>query len=259
VLEELGGGVLGKVFLAWDPKLRRHVAVKVLKPELRDAVGGKRFLQEIAIVAAFNHPNIVPLFEADEIAGFLYYAMRHIPGEPLSARLKREGYLPVADAVSIARDVARGLAHCHERGVVHRDVKPKNILLHERSALITDFATAMATAGGGTRFTTSGIWVGTPEYMSPEQAAPGGIVDQRSDVYGLGCVLYEMLAGEPVFSGATRQAVLAKHMRERVPSLRIARPTVPEALEHIVVTALAKRPDERFADAGTLAEALERA
>jgi DNA-binding SARP family transcriptional activator len=256
VLEQLGGGVMAKVFLAWDPKLRRHVAVKVLKPEIRALLGAERFVQEISIVAGFNHPNIVPLFEADEVGGFLYFAMRHIPGEPLSARIHREGRLPLDHAVRIAAEVARGLEYSHQRKVVHRDVKPRNILIHEGTALIADFGTAIITADGGKRLTESGVLVGTPGYMSPEQADPKASVDARSDVYGLGCVLYEMVTGEVVFTGATAQAVLAKHRLERVPSVRVTRPDASAALDDVVQTALAKTPAERFPGAAALAEAL---
>jgi serine/threonine-protein kinase len=257
VLEELGGGGMAKVFLAFDPKLRRHVAVKVLRPEIRRAVGTERFLQEIAIIAAFNHPNIIPLFEADDLGGFLYYAMRHVPGEPLSERIRRKGCLPVADAVAIARDVARALEYSHQQHVVHRDTKPRNILLHEGVALIADFGTALVVAGGGRRLTESGLLVGTPEYMSPEQADPECRPDARSDVYALGCVIYEMLAGEPVYRGATTAAVFAKHRSERIPSVRVTRPDVPPALEAIVTRALAKVPAERFPSAAALAQSLD--
>jgi len=257
VLEQLGGGVMAKVFLAWDAKVRRHVAIKVLKPEIRLLLGADRFVQEIGIVAGFNHPNIVPLFETDEVGGFLYFTMRHIPGESLSQRIRREGYLPLDQAVRIAGEVARALEYSHQRQVVHRDVKPRNILLHEGTALVADFGTAIIVAGGGKRLTESGVLVGTPEYMSPEQADPNGVLDGRSDVYGLGCVLYEMLAGEPVFTGPTVQAVIAKHRLERVPSLRIARPEAPASIEQLVMRALAKEPGDRFGSAAALAEALE--
>jgi DNA-binding SARP family transcriptional activator len=257
VVEDLGGGGAARVFLAWDPQLRRHVAVKVLRPDIRLNVGTERFLQEIAIVAAFNHPNIVPLFEADELGGFLYYAMRHVPGQPVSDRIRRGGGLPIAEAVHIARDVARALAYTHQRNVVHRDVKPRNILLHEQMALIADFGTALVMAAGGKRLTQSGLLVGTPEYMSPEQIDPRAKVDHRTDVYGLGCVLYEMLAGEPVYRGATPAAVLARHRLERIPSVRITRPEVSPTLDEVVTTALAKRPADRFPSAEAFATALE--
>jgi DNA-binding SARP family transcriptional activator/tRNA A-37 threonylcarbamoyl transferase component Bud32 len=257
ILEELKRGVLGKVFLGWDQKLKRHVAVKVLRPELRQAVGGERFLQEISIVAQFNHPNIVTLFEADEIGGFLYYTMRHIPGEPLDARIRREGYVPIDDAIKIAANVGRGLEYSHEHDVLHRDVQPSNVLLHEQIALITDFGLAMAVAGGGKRFTDSGVWVGSPAYMSPEQAGVGGPLDGRSDVYALGCVLYKMLVGEHLFSGPTPQAIIAKHKGQPVPAIRIARPEVPQTLQDVVERALAKAPDDRFASAGAFADAVE--
>jgi serine/threonine-protein kinase len=257
VLEQLDGGVMAKVFLAWDVGLRRHVAVKVLKPEIRALLGAERFVQEIGIVAGFNHPNIVPLFEAGEAGGFLYFTMRHIPSEALSERIRREGYLPLDHAVRVTVEIARGLQYSHDRNVVHRDVKPRNILLHEGTALIADFGTAIILAGGAKRLTESGVLVGTPGYMSPEQSDPKGPVDRRSDVYGLGCVLYEMITGEPVFTGATTYAVINKHRLERVASVRIARPDAPAALDQIVARALAKAPGDRFATAAAFAEALE--
>jgi serine/threonine-protein kinase len=256
VKEELGGGVMARVFLATDPSLRRQVAIKVLKPDIRALLGAERFVQEISIVAAFNHPNIVPLLEADEAGGFLYFAMRYIPGESLDHRIRRARRLPLDHAVGIAIGVARGLEYSHQRNVIHRDVKPRNILLHEGAALIADFGTAIITARGSRRLTESGVLVGTPEYMSPEQADPDAVVDGRSDVYGLGCVLYEMVTGEPVFTGATVQAVLAKHRAERVSSVRVTRPEAPASLDRIVQRALAKAPRDRFSGAGELADAL---
>jgi serine/threonine-protein kinase len=256
VLEELGGGVMARVFLAADRKLPRRVAIKVLKPEIRALLGAERFVQEISIVAAFDHPNIVPLLEADEAGGLLYFAMRHIPGESLDGRIRRERRLPLGDAVRIATDVARGLEYSHQRHVVHRDVKPRNILLQAGTALIADFGTAIITAQGSRRLTESGVMVGTPGYMSPEQADSEATVDGRSDVYGLGCVLYEMVTGEPVFTGATIQGILARHRLERMPSVRVTRPDAPPALDRIVQTALAKAPRDRFPGAGALAGAL---
>jgi len=258
VLEQLGGGVMAKVFLAWDPKRRRRVAVKVLKPKIRALIGPERFQQEIAIVAGFNHPNIVPLFEADEVGGFLYFAMRHIPGEPLNERIRRDGQLPIDQALRLAGDVARGLDYSHHRQVVHRDVKPRNILLHEGTALIADFGTAIIVAGGGRRLTESGVLVGTPGYMSPEQADPNAPIDGRSDVYGLGCVLYEMITGEAVFRGATVATLLSRHRLEQPTSMRIARPAASPALDELVMKALAKAPGERFPGAAAFAEAMER-
>ena len=258
VLEQLGGGVMAKVFLAWDPKLRRHVAVKVLKPEIRSLIGPERFQQEIAIVAGFNHPNIVPLFESDDVGGFLYFTMRHIPGEPLHERIRREGYLPIDQALRIASEVARALEYSHQREVVHRDLKPRNILLHEGTALIADFGTAIIVAGGGRRLTESGVLVGTPGYMSPEQADPNAPIDGRSDVYGLGCVLYEMITGEAVFRGATVATLLSRHRLEQPTSMRIARPAASPALDELVMKALAKAPGERFPGAAAFAEAMER-
>ena len=255
VVEELGEGVMAKVFLAWDSKLRRHVAVKVLKPKYRRTVGADRFLREISIIAEFNHPNIVTLFEADEMAGFLYYAMQHIPGETVETQIRRNGSLGIHDAVRITCDVAAGLEYCHRRPVIHRDVKPANILQHEGVALIADFGVAVTITAGGKPLTESGLMIGTPECMSPEQADPEARIDGRSDIYGLGCVLYEMLTGEPVYTGATPRAVIAKHRFESIPSVGILR-DVSEKLEAIVTTALAKRPGDRFQHAADFAAAL---
>ncbi len=258
VLEQIGAGIMAKVFLAWDPKLKRHVSVKVLRPEYRRTVGAERFLQEISIVAQFNHPNIVTLFDADELAGFLYYTMQHMPGDTLDDLIRREGRLPIQQAVRIACDVAAGLEYSHRHDVIHRDIKPRNIFVHEGVALVADFGLAIALKAGGKRITESGLRVGTPEYMSPEQTGTRATVDARSDIYSLGCVLYEMLTGELVYTGATTQAIIAKHCLEMIPSVRILRPDVSVELEAVVTKALAKAPGDRFATAKEFGEALLR-
>jgi serine/threonine-protein kinase len=250
---------MATVYLAHDLKHDREVAVKVLRPELALALGSDRFLREIRIAAQLSHPHIVPLFDSLEAAGQLLYVMPYLAGESLRERLERERQLPVKDAVEIARQVASALAYAHEQGVVHRDIKPENILLQAGQAVVADFGIARAidaAAGAATsRLTETGLVVGTPRYMSPEQVL-GDTVGGGSDVYSLGCVLFEMLAGEPPFDGPTVQAVLARHTTEQVPSLRKRRPEVSRALDEIVRTALAKRPDDRFPTASALEQAL---
>src|SRR6059036_530247 len=257
---ELGQGGMAVVFLAQDLKHRRAVAIKVLRPELAMALGAERFLGEIETVAGLAHPHILPLYDSGEAAGFLYYVMPYVEGESLRERLTREKQLPLEDALRIVGEVATALSYAHSRGVVHRDIKPENILLEAGQAVVSDFGIARAiTAAGGERLTQTGVTVGTPGYMSPEQAAGERELDGRSDVYSLACVLYEMLAGNPPFMGSSPQAILARQSLEPVPRLRTLRDTVPEGVEHAIEQALAKTPADRFATATQFAEALERA
>ncbi|MGH7676429.1 MAG: serine/threonine-protein kinase, partial [Gemmatimonadales bacterium] len=257
VERELGRGGMAVVFLAQDQKHHRRVAVKVLRPELAAGLGPDRFLREIQIGAGLSHPHILPLFDSGQAGGSLYCVMPYVEGESLRDRLVREGPLPLADAMRIAGQVASALAYAHGRGVVHRDVKPENILLSGGEAVVADFGIARAiSAAGGDHLTQTGIAMGTPAYMSPEQALGSGEVDGRSDIYSLGCVLYEMLAGAPPFRGATAQAVLAGHFATPAPSVRAMRDAVPEAVERAIVAALAKDPADRFATAADLAAAL---
>src|SRR2546430_1085361 len=254
---ELGQGGMAVVFLARDLKHRRAVAIKVLRPELAMALGADRFLGEIQTVAALAHPHILPLYDSGEAAGFLYYVMPYVEGESLRDRLTREKQLPLEDALRIAGEVATALSYAHSRGVVHRDIKPENILLEAGQAVVSDFGIARAiTAAGGERLTQTGLTVGTPGYMSPEQAAGERELDGRSDVYSLACVLYEMLAGNPPFLGTSARAILARQSLDPVPRLRTVRETVPEEFERAVVKALAKAPADRFATATQFAEAL---
>ncbi len=235
----------------------RKVAVKVLHPELGDALGADRFAREVRIAAALNHPNILALHDSGEAGGQLYYVMPFIAGESLRHRLTREQQLPIDDAIDITRQVAAALDHAHARGLVHRDIKPENILLHEGQALVADFGIALvAGSAPSERLTGTGLMVGTPEYMSPEQAAGERTLDARSDVYALGCVLYEMLAGEPPFTGRSAQAVIAKRFTAPAPGIRPLRPSVPAAVEQALERALARVPADRFATAGAFAEAL---
>jgi tetratricopeptide (TPR) repeat protein len=254
---ELGSGGMATVYLAEDLKHHRKVAVKVLRPELAAAVGADRFVREIEIAAGLTHPHILPLHDSGEADGFLYYVMPYIEGESLRDRLDREGKLSVADTIRITDHVASALSYAHERGVVHRDVKPENILLAGDQAIVADFGIARAVSvAGGERLTGTGLAVGTPAYMSPEQSMGQEDVDARSDVYALGCVVYEMVGGRAPFEGTSAQALLAKQVLDAVPGLRKDDPAIPLYVERAVERALAKSPEERFQSASTFAEAL---
>ncbi len=254
---ELGHGGTATVYLAQDLKHGRSVAVKVLRPELAAALGAERFLREIEIAARLSHPHILSLHDSGEAAGFLYYVMPFVEGESLRDRLNREPQLPIDEAVRIAREVATALSHAHGHNLVHRDIKPENILLSGGEAVVADFGIARAiVAAGAGKLTDTGLAVGTPGYMSPEQAMAQEHVDGRADTYALGCVLYEMLAGHPPFLGTTPQEVLARHTLDPVPPLRTIRREVPPAVEHAVLRALAKSPADRFPSAAAFSEAL---
>jgi serine/threonine-protein kinase len=255
---ELGRGAMAIVYLAQDLKHRRQVALKVLQSEVGAAIGADRFLREIEIAARLSHPHIVPLFDSGDAAGFLFYAMPYIAGETLRRRLQRERQLAVDDALRITREVGSALDYAHRNGIVHRDIKPENILLADGQAVVADFGIARAiVAAGGIRITLTGLLVGTPAYMSPEQASGETELDGRSDIYSLGCVLYEMLAGEAPHTGASAQAVIAKRLGEPVPHVRTLR-DVPDAIEQAVTKALAKMPADRFVTAVEFAQALVR-
>jgi len=254
---ELGRGGMATVYLAQDLKHGRPVAIKVLAPELAAALGRERFLREIETAARLSHPHILPLHDSGEADGFLYYVMPYVAGESLRDRLNREQQLPIEDAVTIAGEVATALSYAHSRDVVHRDVKPENILLSEGQAIVADFGIAGAIdAAGGGKLTRTGIVLGTPAYMSPEQGAGERALDGRSDVYSLGCLLYEMLAGEPPFTGPTAQAIIAKRFTDPVPSVRRLRETVPVPMDQAIAKALARAPADRFATPHQFAEAL---
>ncbi|MGE5687967.1 MAG: protein kinase domain-containing protein, partial [Gemmatimonadota bacterium] len=255
---ELGQGGMATVYLAHDLKHDRDLAIKVLRPELCAVVGSARFLQEIRISARLDHPHILTLIDSGEAAGILYYVLPYVRGESLRLRLRREGQLPLEEALAITRQVASALDYAHQHGVIHRDIKPENILLHEGEAVVTDFGIALAVRqAGGQRLTESGLSLGTPQYMSPEQATGDRELDARSDIYSLAAVLYEMLAGEPPVTGPTVQAMIAKLLTERPTRLRTIRDTVPEAIDAAVAKALAKVPADRFPSAGAFAQALE--
>jgi eukaryotic-like serine/threonine-protein kinase len=248
---------MATVYLARDLKHGRPVALKVIHPELAATIGPSRFLQEIRVTSRLQHPHILPVFDSGESSGQLWYTMPFVEGESLRGHLTREKQLSVEEALHIATDVAEALACAHQHGVVHRDIKPENILLEGGQAIVADFGIARAIdAAGGERLTETGLALGTPTYMSPEQAAGGREVDGRSDIYSLACVLYEMLAGEPPFTGPTAQVVLARHSIDPVPSLRTARRTVPAGMERAIVRALAKVPADRYPTAAEFADAL---
>src|SRR5881409_1669024 len=254
---ELGRGGMAVVFLARDPRHDRAVAIKVLRHEIAAALGAERFLREIQIAAKLHHPHILPLYDSGAAADLLYYVMPYVEGESLRQRLDRETQLPLDDALAITRQVAGALAYAHSHDVVHRDIKPENILIESGEAVVADFGIARAiTAAGGDKLTQTGIAIGTPLYMSPEQASAGGAIDGRSDLYSLACVLYEMLAGHPPFLGGTAQAILARHALDPVPRLRTARGTVSGAVEQALDRALAKSPADRYTTALQFAEAL---
>jgi hypothetical protein len=254
---ELGRGGMAYVFLAQDLKHHRPVAIKVLRPELAQALGAERFLREIEIAAGLNHPHILALLDSGEAGGFLYYVMPYVEGETLRDRLSREQQLPVDEALQIATQVAGALSYAHSHDVVHRDIKPENILLAGGEVVVADFGIARAiTEAGGERLTSTGIAVGTPAYMSPEQGSAESQLDGRSDIFSLACVLYEMLAGAPPFVGPTVQAIQARRMTDPVPPLRTVRETVPADVEEAIVKALAKVPADRFATASQFAAAL---
>ena len=257
VERELGAGGMATVYLAHDLKHDRDVAIKVLHPDLGAALGAERFLSEIRTTARLQHPHILPLLDSGEADGLLYYVMPLVTGETLRARLDRERQLRIADALRIAREVAGALDYAHRQNVIHRDIKPENILLHDGSALVADFGIALAVqSAGGQRMTQTGLSLGTPQYMSPEQAMGERTIDARSDIYALGAVLYEMLTGDAPFLGSNVQAIVAKVLSEKPTSLQTLRDTVPEQIEVAVLTALAKLPADRFASAAEFADAL---
>jgi serine/threonine protein kinase len=254
---ELGAGGMATVYLAQDAKHDRRVAIKVLRPELAAVVGADRFLTEIKTTANLQHPHILSLFDSGEADGVVYYVMPFVEGESLRDRLSREKQLPIADAVRIATEVGSALDYAHRHGVIHRDIKPENILLHDGQALVADFGIALAlSTAGGTRMTETGMSLGTPLYMSPEQAMGERDITARSDIYALGAVTYEMLVGEPPFTGPTAQAIIAKVMTADPVPPSAQRKTIRPHVEATVLTALQKLPADRFATAAEFAAAL---
>ena len=255
---ELGQGGMATVYLAEDVRHHRRVAIKVLRPELAAVIGAERFVREIQTIAALQHPHILGLIDSGEVQGTAYYVMPYVEGESLRDRLSREKQLAINESVRIATEVASALDYAHRHGVIHRDIKPENILMHDGQALVADFGIALAaSAAGGSRMTETGMSLGTPHYMSPEQAMGEREITARSDIYALGCVTYEMLVGEPPFTGPTAQAIVAKMMTEEPRSLVMQRKTIPAEVEDAVLVALSKLPADRFGSAADFSEALK--
>ncbi|HZK78126.1 MAG TPA: serine/threonine-protein kinase, partial [Gemmatimonadaceae bacterium] len=255
---ELGRGGMATVYLARDMRHGSRVALKVLTADFASVVSGERFAREIHITAGLQHPHILPVFDSGEVDGLPYYVMPYVEGPTLEQKIKKEGPLPIGEALDIASEVADALAHAHAEGFVHRDIKPSNILLAHGHAVVADFGIARTVeAVADQQLTRTGIAVGTAAYMSPEQAS-GEKVDGRSDIYSLGCVLFEMLAGHPPFRASSPRALMAKHWLDDIPSLRAIRSTVRGSLEALVSKALAKDPEERFANAGEMEDAIQK-
>jgi len=254
---KLGEGGMAVVYLANDVKHDRPVAVKVLHPDLAASIGAERFLREIQITARLSHPHILPLYDSGAADGFLYYVMPYVVGESLSDLMEREKQLSLEEAIRITREVAEALAYAHSMGLVHRDIKPDNVMMSGGHAIVADFGIARAVSeAGGDKLTQTGMAVGTPAYMSPEQAAGEENVDGRSDIYSLGCVLYELVVGQVPFTGPTPMAVMARHSMDQVPPPHIMRQTVPEDLEDVIYVAMAKAPADRFRTAQEMVDAL---
>ncbi len=254
---ELGHGGMATVYLAQDLRHRRPVALKVLRPGLAALLGTARFLREIEVAAGLTHPHILPLHDSGEVEGLLFYVMPFIEGESLRDRLAAKGAMTVADVLKLGREVADALEYAHRRGIIHRDIKPENILLSSGHAVVADFGIARAIdAAGGAQITEVGAAVGSPMYMSPEQVAGNPVLDGRSDVYSLGCVLYEALTGRVPFSGPTSQAIMVSRLLDTPAPLRTVQPTLPAGLEDLVGRAMARDPDQRFATAAELSAAL---
>jgi CheY-like chemotaxis protein len=256
---ELGRGGMATVYLAHDLRHDRDVALKVLRPELSAVLGRERFLTEIRLTAKLDHPHILTLIDSGESSGFLWYVIPYVRGESLRDRLNRQRQLPWDEALTIIKQIGSALDYAHQHDIIHRDIKPENILFHEGEAMLADFGIALGvTEAGGNRVTETGLSLGTPQYMSPEQATGDRQLDSRTDVYSLGAVLYEMLAGEPPHTGATAQAVIAKLITEPPTRLRVLREALPESVDTALAKALAKVPADRFARAITFVEALDR-
>ncbi|HET6778370.1 MAG TPA: serine/threonine-protein kinase, partial [Gemmatimonadales bacterium] len=253
----IGEGGMATVYLAHDARHDRPVAIKVLRAELAASIGADRFLREIRVAARLQHPNILALYDSGEAAGFLYYVMPFVKGESLRARLDREQQLSLPDAIQLTCEIAEALHCAHGQQIIHRDIKPENILLHEGHALVADFGIARAAAAAGSdKLTETGMAVGTPHYMSPEQGLGGERVDGRADQYSLGCMLYEMLVGEPPFKGPNAMAILARHSMEVVPSLQVVRNSIPDEVEDAIMRSLEKTPADRFPTIRDFADAL---
>ena len=256
IKRELGHGAMATVYLARDLKHDRDVAVKVLRDDVGFALGAERFRREIELVTHLSHPHILPIYDSGQADGELFYVMPYVEGESLRAKLNRERQLSIDEALRITCEVASALDHSHRHGIIHRDIKPENILLEDGQALLADFGIARASSLTGEKLTSTGVSLGTPTYMSPEQGMADPNIDARSDIYSLGCVLYEMLAGQPPFTGNTTQALIARHSLDQVPSLSVVRSSVPEEVEDAILVALEKVPADRFSTAREFADAL---
>jgi serine/threonine-protein kinase len=254
---ELGAGGMAMVYLAHDVKHERNVALKVLRPELAAVIGAERFLAEIKVTANLQHPHILPLHDSGEADSFLYYVMPYVEGQTLRDKLDQEKQLGIEEAIELTKGVASALDYAHRQGVIHRDIKPENVLIHDGNPLIADFGIALALShAGGNRLTETGLSIGTPHYMSPEQAMGDRELDARSDVYSLGAMLYEMLAGDPPYTGSTAQAIVAKVITEKAPPVTASRDTVPSHVAAAIQKALNKLPADRFSTAAQFADAL---
>jgi serine/threonine-protein kinase len=257
---ELGAGGMALVYLAQDVKHERKVALKVLRPELAAVIGAERFLTEIKVTANLQHPHVLPLHDSGEAESFLYYVMPYVEGQTLRDKLDQEKQLGIEEAIELTKGVASALDYAHRQGVIHRDIKPENVLIHDGQPLIADFGIALAVShAGGNRLTETGLSIGTPHYMSPEQAMGDRELDARSDVYSLGAMLYEMLAGDPPYTGSTAQAIVAKVITEKAPPVTATRDTVPPHVAAAIGKALNKLPADRFSSAAQFAEALSHA
>ncbi len=253
VKSEVGRGSMASVFAAWDSDRECELAIKVLRPEFVATIVGRRFHREIEYLADLNHPNILAILDSGEADNLIYFTMPLVPGKTLGSRVSEEGPLSIDEALSITQDIAAAIDHAHAHNIIHRDIKPDNIVFSDSHALICDFGVARAlVTAGRERLSSSGIIVGTPEYMSPEQARGDWDLSGAADIYALGCVVYMMLAGEPPFTGPTTQAILAKHAAAEPPSLLVVRPEVPQQVERAVQRALAKQPAARPANAGEM-------
>ena len=256
VERKLGEGGMAIVYLARDVRLDRTVAIKVLRGEVALALGGDRFLREIKLASHLQHPNILAVWDSGDADGILYFVMPFVTGESLRDRLDREKQLSLEDAIMITREIADALHYAHGKGIVHRDIKPENILIEQGHAILADFGIARAASESGNKLTETGMSVGTPTYMSPEQSMGGDQIDGRSDQYSLGCVLYELLAGQPPFDGNNTMAILAKHSMEAVPSLQVVRSSIPDDVEDVVMRSLEKTPADRFRSMKEFGDAL---
>src|SRR3954466_15432878 len=257
VERQIGAGGMATVYLARDLRHDRKVALKLLNPDLGALLGVERFLSEIRVTANLQHPNLLPLFDSGEADGHLFYVMPYVDGETLRARLEREKQLPIDEAIRISIAIANALDYAHSHGVIHRDLKPENILIQAGQPVIADFGIALAVSNaGGNRITQTGLSLGTPSYMSPEQATGDRVIDGRTDVYSLAAILYEMLTGDPPHRGHSSQSIIARVITEPVPSVRIARPNVPGHVADAIARGLEKVPADRWPTAGAFADAL---